>query len=86
MALAHPPSHSIETISIDTIKYRTGAQSIVKQQTSKYKQNKIIFQSNAGWPRLSTKFLLHHWNTETSEQRYNLSFSLPLWYEFYDFN
>ena len=56
--MAHPPHQSIETISIDTIKYPTGAQSIVKPQTSKYKQNKIIFQSNAGRPERYNKFLL----------------------------
>ena len=79
MALAHPPSHSIETISIDTIKYRTGAQSIVKQQTSKYKQNKIIFQSNAGRPQRYNKFLLQHWNiTCRMEQRNNQPLSPSL--------
>ena len=56
--MAHPPYHSIENISIDTIKYHTPAQSIVKRQISKYKQNKIIFQSNAGRPKRYNKFLL----------------------------
>ena len=45
--MALPPPHSIETISIDTIKYWAGDRTFANQQISKYKQNKIIFQSHA---------------------------------------